>query len=476
MSYITRCSDDELETWLNHPHRRPLILRGARQVGKSTLVRAVAHRTKRRLVEINLETAPDLEKVFATLDLEKIVDELSFRSKTKLNEDALLFLDEAQACPSSLNALRYFWEKMPHLPVISAGSLLEFTLQNEKFSMPVGRVEYQFVQPFCFRDFLLARGLDDCVMAISDFVNGRSKTIPLSAHQRLLSELAHYAFIGGMPEALSRFLDEKSPIRGIDAARNIQNRIMLAYRDDFGKYGKRVSLEAIRASVEALPAVVGSTKVKYSSISRTIKAEQVRAAITALENAGLLRRVFHSSASGIPLGAGEDSSTFKILPLDVGLWVSQTFGNSATVGLPDHLFEKWLSDNEFERGWVGQIAEVIVGNSIIGQQKTPNRTHYWVREAKSSNAEVDFLVQHALTVVPIEVKAGSSGALKSLHLFMEEKGLQQAVRFDINPPSEQRVECRASASGGNIAKVSYTLHNLPIYAADWLSEYLAARL
>ncbi len=364
------------------------MLRGARQVGKSTLVRTAAKTTGRKLLELNLETVPDLEKVFATLNIEKIAKELSFRTKVPIGNDTLIFLDEVQACPSSLNALRYFWEKMPNIPIVSAGSLLEFAIQSESFSMPVGRVEFQFVRPFSFRDFLKAKKRDEYLEAIEDFVQGRSSFIPLAAHEGLLTNLAHFAFIGGMPEVLASFVDEKDSLRGMKQARNIQNRIFLAYRDDFGKYGKRISLDALRAIVDSLPATVATPKVKFSTISRNLKADQIRNAMSALERAGLLHRVYHSSGNSLPLGAGEDESVFKVLPLDIGLWISQTFANALFPDLPNKFFNHWLSDNAYERGWVGQVAEALVGNSIVSQYKVPSRLHYWIREAKSSNAEI----------------------------------------------------------------------------------------
>jgi predicted AAA+ superfamily ATPase len=279
-----------------------------------------------------------------------------------------------------------------------------------------------------------------------------------------------------MPESLARFVDEKTTASGIKQSRAVQNRILLAYRDDFGKYAKRIPVDALRAIVDAMPAIVGASKVKFSAISREYKAEQLRSAMTALEQAGLLHRVFHSPANAIPLAAGEDSAYFKLLPLDIGLWVSQTFGNMIAPEFSDNFFQKWLSENPFEKRWVGQIAEIVVGNSILSQHQIPGRVHYWIREAKSSNAEVDYIVQHGLHVIPVEIKAGNSGSLKSLHLFMQEKGVSHAVRFDTNTPSLQLVQCRASTAGGNVADVSYTLHNLPLYVADWLFEYVAHRL
>ncbi len=311
--------------------------------------------------------------------------------------------------------------------------MLEFVIRHESFSMPVGRVDFQFVRPFCFKEFLKARKRFSLLQVVDDFVSHKSDYIPQAAHDEFISELSQYVFVGGMPESLARFVD-------------------------------------------AMPAIVGASKVKYSSISRDYKAEQLRAAMIALEHAGLLHRVLHSPSNAIPLSAGEDASYFKVLPLDVGLWVSQTFGNTIFSELSESLFQKWLSQNPFERGWVWQIAEIILGNSMLSQHTIPGRMHYWLREAKSSNAEIDYVVQHGLDVIPVEVKAGNSGTLKSLHLFMQEKGLSHAVRFDTNLPSQQLMQCKASIGGGGVSDVSYTLHNLPLYAADWLFEYISNRL
>ena len=470
MPYYKRTSDLQIDYWLKSTNRLPLILRGARQVGKSTLVRQVAERAGLRLVEINLEKELDLEPVFRTLSIPKILQEISFRTKKAIDSNSLVFLDEAQACPSSLNALRYFWEDLPEVPVVSAGSLLEFTVNDEIFSMPVGRVDFQFVRPFSFKEFLRARGLDDCLEAVDSFALRRSNSIPIAAHRKLLSELSWYVFVGGMPEPMSAFLNSDNLQKGLEAARKVQKRILLAYQDDFGKYGKKVRLEALKLVLNALPAVVGNTKVKYTSFTRDLRANDLKVAILALEKAGLLSRVFHSPASGVPLVSGEDQATFKILPLDIGLWVSQSFPNTNQLGFADNFFDKWLSENAFERNWIGQLAEVLVGNSIRNLQS--ERLHYWLRESKSNNAEVDYLIQLGLEIVPVEVKAGNKGTLRSLHSFMAEKGLQKAVRFDMNLPSVQAVELRAVLPGNEVSDVKYQLHSLPLYMTDWLFDYL----
>ena len=230
---MQRHSEEQLNLWLQKPRRKPLIIRGARQVGKSTLVRQFAQSQQLTLAEINLEKHSQLDAVFQTNNLDQIIPELELIARVNLQQkNTLLFLDEIQSTPHALAVLRYFYEEMPQLPVITAGSLLEFVLQDHNFSMPVGRVEYLHLGPMTFKEFLLALGEDQLYNYISSYQLGQDW--PQTAHRQLLRRQREYLFIGGMPESILAFSEHNSMLD----ARQIHRSIMQTYQDDFAKYSR----------------------------------------------------------------------------------------------------------------------------------------------------------------------------------------------------------------------------------------------
>ena len=388
----------------------------------------------------------------------------------RIDEKTLLFLDEIQTCPNAFASLRYFCEKQPKIPIIAAGSLLEFSLGQFQGPMPVGRVTYRWIGPLTFREFLVAKEKEFLLQAIQKFANGENKEISESAHNQLLKELGKYCCIGGMPEAMLRSLHATNPEDSILEASKVHDDILLSYRNDFYKYRGRLPVESLHAVLDAIPSIAGQTKVKYSHLSKEIRSASLKSAINALEKAGVISTVVASSANGVPISTGADPSVFKIQPLDIGLFVSQTFANSHTPRPSDHLFEKWSQGNVFETKWLGQIAEILVGQSFVHSLNVDRRLHYWVRKSKGAEAEIDFVTQFGTRVVPVEVKVGSSGTLRSLHVFMAQKECPLAVRFDINRPSDQDVSIDVSTTGGRMKRANYKLVNLPLYLADWMPE------
>jgi len=461
-----------LDSWLHSPSRKPLVLRGARQVGKSYLAKEFAVRNKLRLCELNFEAKPKLNKIFQGSDTDQLVPNLEQELGTRLSENTLLFLDEIQNSHAALASLRYLYENHREIPVISAGSLLEFTLNDTSYSMPVGRVTFSWIHPLTFREFLSNRGKDLLLEEIGRFVKEPRRTISITAHEALKKELALYCFIGGMPEANNRFLSNQHQTDGILEAAQAHEDIFLSHRSDFSKYRKRLPLESLHAVFDSLTRVAGDTRTKYSNIDKSQRSEALRKALDALDSAGVIRRVVLSHATGLPLSSGEDASVFKLIPLDVGLFCTQTFGEAESPRPVEHLFDKWTGGDLFERRWVGQIAEIIVGQSLMAQQQAIQKLNYWLREGKSNNAEVDYLTQIGTKVVPIEVKAGASGSLRSLHLFMALKGISHAVRFDLNPPSIQDINLDVAVGGQEVKKAKYQLLNLPLYLADWADDVL----
>jgi len=418
-----------------------LVLRGARQVGKSTLVRLFAKEQGLALYEINLERNLSLKTVFASGDLGKILPELEgLTGEIHEIEKSLLFLDEIQAIPEAIQSLRYFYEEKPQLAVIAAGSLLEFTLADHAFSMPVGRITYFHLGPLTFGEFLLAKDQE-----LYAFFSSWKWPLPIpeTRHQKLLSVQREYLVVGGMPEAVQTWIDTGS----FSAVQEVHRSILYTYVDDFAKYEKRSQLVRLQKIFRAVPAHLGR-KIKYTNLSRDDRAADVRASIDLLCKARVCTAVPHTDASGLPLGAGQDDTVFKLLFLDVGL-VSVQLGFG--IAQLQNMDERTLVNE-------GALAEQFVGQELLhrhGRQRHPE-LHYWLREGRTSNAEVDYIISESNEILPIEVKAGKSGTLKSLHQFLMLKKAKKAIRFDLNPPNSQIMEVEGTP---------YELISLPLYLA-----------
>ncbi len=447
---LKRYAEETLEKWFNLPGRKPLVIRGARQVGKSTLIRAFAEQKKLKLYEINLERHPGFNDLFRSMDPNRILTEIEyFTGLGRINpEKSLLFLDEIQAAPEALKALRYFHEEKAEIPLVAAGSLLEFTLADHSFSMPVGRIEYLFLGPMVFEEYLEAKGEAQLLELIRTF--DFSSFFPESAHQRLLKIQREYLLVGGMPEAVNEYLSTGR----MEDVNRIHSSITETYRDDFSKYAKSVDLIRIQKVYDYVPLAVGE-KIKYSQIDPDILARDHKKAIDLLSKARVIARVHHSHASGLPIKAGQNDKVFKLYFLDIGLM-------NRMAGI-DHLPLASL-----ERGVEfinkGKMAEQFIAQHLLqlGQSGETPSLHYWLREGRSSNAEVDFVISTANTIVPVEVKAGKSGTIKSLQQFIFEKKSPVALRFDLNPPGEMIAQHRMTRHQAKLP-LSYHLISLPLY-------------
>ena len=450
---LERTAETYLNEWHRKERRKPLVLRGARQVGKSTLVRRFAEKNGLVLNEVNLEQHLYLDNLFKTLDIDSMIRELDALAGRNIQApNALLFLDEIQATPHAIQALRYFYEKKPELPVISAGSLLEFALADHHFSMPVGRIEYYHLGPMTFGEFLDAvePGLK---RYLSEFRVHES--IPETAHRKLIKRQREFLIVGGMPEAVYAFAEENSLMEVTAVHRSITE----TYQDDFAKYAKQKDLVLMQKVFRQIPRVIGQ-KVKYSNLSKEDKSRNVRAVIDLLVKARVCHQVFHSHCSGVPLTADINENVYKMLFMDVGMAAYLT-------GLD------WIALQALDRNALvneGKLAEQFVGQHLLNPFEPPRLT-YWLREAKSANAEVDYVIANANRVIPIEVKAGKSGALKSLQQFAFSKHATLCVRFDLNPPDIQYITHAARVDNGSVP-VSYTLLSLPLYMAPELQRIL----
>ena len=448
-----RQAEKQLTAWLNSVNRKPLVIRGARQVGKSTLVRSFVRGRKLELIEINLEKNVDLERIFAKLDTPTILRELSniLKIDVKLNQGQLLFLDEIQATPSALKWLRYAYEEIPSLPVIAAGSLLEFALEDKDFTMPVGRVDFLWLRPMSFHEYLIASGDEFHVKALHEFSLEEPQKFSQKQHESLMQRQREYLFLGGMPAVIRAFLQE-----GVNSAQNVAESIVTSYLDDLAKYRKKQPHVRLQRVLRNIPGALG-TQVKYVNLSRQDKHKDIKESLELLALAGVVIPVTHSDCSGIPLGAQENPDVFKLLFLDVGL-------ACRLMGL-DYSYQTQLDDESLINE--GALAEQFVGQEYI-TSLSPHESahlHYWRREKHQSNAEVDFVIAVNRDILPIEVKAGTSGSLRSLHQFMHKMRLSRAIRFDAQKPSRFDVHTTIPTEGGQV-DVQYQLISLPLYLAS----------
>ncbi len=442
-------------SWLNTSHRKPLVIRGARQVGKSTLVRRFARGNNLTLHEVNLERHPGLVSVFKSNNPVLILQELEYicgKGGIKTEKD-LLFLDEILAVPEAIAALRYFYEDCPHIPLIAAGSLLEFALSKHSFSMPVGRIQYLFLEPMSFMEMLTAMGEHSLLTLLGNYQPGDH--FPMTAHDRLLELQRIFLLTGGMPEAVQRYIEsggDREQVFDVHAS------ITQTYKDDFAKYARQATLLMLHKIFDYVPHGIGE-KFKYVRVDPNIQARDVRKGLDLLIMAQVIRKACHTDGSGLPLRATLNERVFKLFFLDCGL-VNHLCGiTRITVDA--------LKNRSFINE--GKIAEQFIAQHLacLGRPTSPSVLTYWLREGRSINAEVDFLVQLEQHIVPIEVKAGKSGSLKSLLQFAYQKKVQTAVRFDMNPPTVQRVSHKLAQADGS-KHIEFDLLSLPLYMVEQL--------
>lgn len=454
---MKRLAEQYLTEWHNSPYRKPMIVRGARQVGKSTMIRRFAKGCGLTLHEVNLERHITLSSVFATNDPKKIVQELAYicGNGPITGRESLLFLDEIQAVPEAIAALRYFHEELPELPIISAGSLLEFALSEHSFSMPVGRIQYLFLEPMSFEEMLLAMGKGSLLSLLQGYT--LADHFPATAHHQLLELQRLYLLVGGMPEAIYRYRETES----FEQVFDVHASIVDTYRDDFSKYARQSALLNLHRVFDYIPSAIGE-KFKYVKVDPHTGAREIRKAFELLLKAQVIRRACHTDGSGLPLRATMNERVFKPFFLDCGLVNHMCGVRRITV--------ESLTNSKFIKE--GKLAEQFIAQHLhcLSPINVSYPFTYWLREGRSANAEVDFLVQLGETVVPIEVKAGKSGSLKSLLQFMYQKKSSRAVRFDLNIPSRQDVRHQIRQAESS-KTVSFSLLSLPLYLIEQLPRF-----
>lgn len=445
---------EDLKHWLAADNRKPLVMRGARQVGKTWAARELAKQSNKKLIELNFEKQRELAIHFDSNEPSTILLNLESALNQSIDSaQCILFLDEIQAAPELLAKLRWFYESLPELPVIAAGSLLDFVLEDHQFSMPVGRINYCFIEPLDFEEFLIAKNETHLLSAIQNVT--LKKPFNEALHKKANQLFKEYLMVGGMPEAVSTWTHAAS----IEGLSKVHNDLINTYQDDFSKYAGHLSLDCLHDALKAVPKQL-TKKFVYSQVNPSTRHESIKQAVNLLSKACLSHVVQNTSANGIPIGVETNPKIFKMILLDVGLV-------STLLGLRLYQF-KTLDDILLINK--GAITEQAVGQLLrrLSPYYVEPTLFYWTRESHASSAEIDYLLQNNQALIPIEVKAGSEGKLRSLHQFMHEKPWETAVRFYAGNLCRSKVNVKTPLGDS----VHYTLLSLPLYLVSQVYRLL----
>ena len=410
---MKRFIDQELKKWKENKRRKPLILRGARQVGKTYSVKQFGEKFFDNVTLVDLERNPAWHRIFdGDLNVRRIYADLEILLKQKIFPGkTLLFIDEIQACPKAITALRYFYEDMPDLHVVAAGSLLEFAMRD--ISFPVGRVQFLSLHPLSFAEYLHATGNEEA----ASIILGKPGEVSQTIHAFICEELRRYFFIGGMPESVKAFVETKSMQESFE----VQAELCETYRLDFAKHSPRADKHCINAVLTKISQNVGR-QIKYSRLADGYSNPTLKRAFDVLCLSNIVRKIPSVDPSGLPLGAAASEKIFKALLVDIGLMRYLT-------GMP---MDVEYGKTDLLSIYNGAMAEQFVGQEMILSQR--ENIYYWSRRAKSSSAEVDYVAVIDGRIYPLEVKSGSSGRLKSLHLFLQiYNNIPEGIVFSMRP-------------------------------------------
>ncbi|MEA1986815.1 MAG: AAA family ATPase [Candidatus Marinimicrobia bacterium] len=410
---MERIIDRYLEEWKGKKDRKVLLVRGARQVGKTYSIRELGKKFN-NFIEVNFEADLPIRKFFdSSLDPIEIIEKLSIYYGQKIEAGkTLLFFDEIQACPNALRSLRFFYEKLPDLHVIGAGSLLEFALSQIP-SFGVGRIHSLFMYPMNFKEFLLASNSSEYINIINKAK--ANKIVDTVFHNKILDKLKLFILIGGMPEVVKTYIKTDS---FLECQKILENLITTIF-DDFGKYKEKFNKFDLQEIFNSIILQTGQ-KFKYSKIGKG-KNEKYKKNLELLMDSGMIYKVYHTSASGLPLGGQIKQNKFKMLLFDTGIY-------QVAQGMD---LKTYLTDTFSEIINRGNLTELFVGLELIKAQSLSLRPQlfYWHREAKSSNAEVDFVISQNGKIYPIEVKSGTKGQMQSMNIFLNKKESQFGIRI-----------------------------------------------
>ena len=421
--YYRRIIDKYLSEWAAAEQHKPVLLRGARQIGKSWAIRHLGESFE-NFVEINFEKSSEYKPLFqGNLDVKRICSMIGAMSGQPIVAGkTLLFLDEIQMCPEAIMSLRFFKEDYPELHVAAAGSLLEFALE-ELPTFGVGRIHSMFMHPMTFDEFLLANRYDELI----EFKQAAHTTnpLPLPLHEKLTEMFRVYLMVGGMPEVVAKWVEGHD----YTACQQLQDELLVSYEDDFPKYKKKADPILLRHVLRSAAVQTGK-KFVYTQVSPDYKSAQIRQAVDMLVLAGLLIPVTHSNANGLPLGSEADTSYRKMLLFDCGLMLRLL---NLSTSDASQLATQILTASAADLVNKGSMAEMVAGLELL-RYKSPNLRHdlfYWTRQQRNSLAEVDYLEARNMQVLPIEVKAGTQGGMKSLWMLMREKRLTYGIRCSL---------------------------------------------
>lgn len=411
---MNRLIDTQLNNWKSDDKRKVLLLRGARQVGKTYSIRELG-KGFRYFLEVNFESDREIHQFFTgDLNPTEICNNLSvYYNIPIIDGETLLFFDEIQACVPAISSLRFFFEKRPKLHLVAAGSLLEFAL-SELPSFGLGRIDSLYMYPLSFDEFLLAHHEEELYRLKQN--SNPEKPLKNVFHNKFLLYLKKFMLTGGLPEVVSTYIETGDLLK----SQKVLDSLINGLDDDFAKYKKRIPVSRIREVFESVVQQSGN-KFMYSKIVSSSNQQQLMEVLNLLEMAGLVFKVTHTAANGLPLGAQVNKKKFKVLIYDHGVF-------QRILGLD--LSRKLLTE-DFSVINKGAIAEQFVGLEIIKYRSVNAKQNlfYWHREKRGSNAEVDYLIQNGNKIVPLEVKSSTQGKMQSLHLFLKEKNINTGIRI-----------------------------------------------
>lgn len=433
-----------LRQWKNNPDRKPLVLRGARQAGKTTAVEIFSKEFE-NYIYLNLELKGDRDLFDEAMSIEEIFQAILVIKNIRLkNGNTLLFIDEIQNSPVAVKMLRYFYESLKEIFVIAAGSLFELMLEKSQISFPVGRVQFAYMYPLTFEEFLEANGEDQLLETF------RATPVKSFAVSKLFESFHRYTMIGGMPEIVKQYSQNKDVL----SLKPLYESLLTSYLDDADKYARNPAMrQVLRHCIESIPFEAGK-RIKFHGFGNSnYRSREAGEALRTIERAMLLYLIYPSTSLQLPMMS--DQKKFpKLQFIDTGLL-------NYFVGLQPMFFQ-YADLHSFYKGL---IAEHIVRQELIAQDAEDNKKIlFWVREKKQSNAEIDIVLPYKGYAIPVEVKSGKSGALRSLHQFVNDSVHPYAVRlyeggFDIT-------ESRTPEGK------PYKLLNLPYFLAGKLQDYL----
>jgi predicted AAA+ superfamily ATPase len=415
---MRRLIEKELVIWKEQSDRMPLLVRGARQIGKTYVIESFGKANFSNMLTINFERQREYLSCFETLEPQQILSAIKLISRESIIPGkTLLFLDEIQECPRAIMALRYFKELLPELHVIGAGSLLEFALNTENFRMPVGRVISLYMKPLSFKEFLLALGyseLDNYLATIE-----LTTVINPAVEEQLKTLLHQYFIIGGMPAVVDSYIKHQD----LRQCQILQSSLLNTYRDDFAKYASTSKHKYLQRILEQAPSMVGE-HFRYSNVDPDMQSRDLKQALEALLFAGAIYKVRQTNASGLPLSAQINDKKFKLLFLDIGLVKASQMLDTELLQQKDLLL--------INRG---VMAEQFVGQELLAYSDPylPQHLYYWDRDKVGGTAEVDYVININERIIPVEVKAGKTGSLRSIQQFLTEKKQALGLRLSMKP-------------------------------------------